>query len=240
MEVNCKFSQSDDKCEKSEQYPFRELIGALNYLSTGTRPDITNSIAKLSQFLNSSNEECWKATKRVLRYLKRTIEYGLVFKKTGKSLQGYSDSDWGGCLLDRRSYSGYVFMLGGGCISWKSQKQKCVATSTCEAEYVSLSSAMKEAVYLNSLLTEIGLSKFAQLTLHVDNQGAMCLANDPMFHSRSKHIDIRHHFIRGILKDNKSIELSYLPTDSMLADILTKALPRVKHYKCMSGLGITC
>lgn len=240
MEVKQKIEKSVNKCSDSEQYPYREIIGSLMYLSTGTRPDITNTVAVLSQFLDCPNEECWNAAKRVLRYLKHTKQYGLVYKKTGKSLHGYSDADWGGCLIDRRSYSGYVFMLGGGCVSWKSQKQKCVSTSSCQSEYVSLASSMKEAIYLNSLLTEVGLRKFAPLSLHVDNQGAICLANDPMFHSRSKHIDIRYHFVRSVLKDNKSIELKYLPTDSMLADILTKALPREKHYMCMRGLGIAC
>lgn len=240
MEVKNNIVKSNEKCSESEPYPYREIVGSLMYLSTGTRPDITNTVSILSQYLDCPNKQCWDAAKRVLRYLKNTRNYGLIFRKTGKSLQGYSDADWGGCLIDRRSYSGYVFMLGGGCVSWKSQKQKCVATSSCESEYISLASSMKEAIYLNSLLTEIGLRKFAPLSLHVDNQGAICLAGDPMFHSRSKHIDIRYHFIRSVLKNNKSIELSYISTDSMLADILTKALPKVKHYKCMRGLGIAC
>jgi hypothetical protein len=239
MEINLKLQSVQQNTKSDERYPYRELIGSLLYLSEGTRPDISNTVSKLAQFVNAPSKECWTAAKRVLRYLKRTKEYGIVFTKTGKSLQGYSDSDWGGCLLDRRSYSGYAFILGDACVSWKSQKQKCVATSSCEAEYDSLASSMKEAIYLNSLLSEIGLGKFAQVILHVDNQGALYLASDPVFHARSKHIDIRHHFIRGVLKENDNIKLAYLSTDSMLADVLTKALPKVKHYACMSGLGIS-
>lgn len=236
MEVGLKLNEPSDVL--GEKYPFRELIGSLIYLSSGTRPDITHAVVKLAAFTDCAKIIHWIAAKRILRYLKKTIDHGLVFRKTGKSLIGYSDADWGNCPIDRKSYSGFSFILGGAAISWKSQKQKCVTTSTCEAEYVSLSLCVKEAVYLQSFLFEIGLKDFASATIHADNQGAICLSNDPVFHSRTKHIDIQYHYIRSIIKENENIKLKYVPTEEMLADILTKALNRKKHFFCASGLGV--
>lgn len=239
MEINSK-RKEEEKCsdESSEAWPYRELIGCLNYLANATRPDIANAVSKLSQKVKNPENSDWKSAKRVLRYLKGTSQYSLVYKRTGECVQGYSDADWGNCLLDRRSYSGYAFILGGGCISWQSRKQRSVATSTCEAEYVSLSESMKEAVYLNSLLKELGIMRYARVIVHVDNQGAIFLAQDPVFHARSKHIDIRYHYVREVLRDKNDIELRYVPTASMLADVLTKPLSSVKHNKCLDGLGV--
>ncbi|KAG6461296.1 hypothetical protein O3G_MSEX012541 [Manduca sexta] len=112
--------------KEKETWPYRELIGTLMYLSVGTRPDISNTVSKLAQFTTCLSHTHWISAKRVLRYLKKTIDYRLTFRKTGKSLIGYSDADWGNCLIDRRSYSGYAFMLGGATISWRSQKQRTV------------------------------------------------------------------------------------------------------------------
>lgn len=227
-----------EKNEIQEVYPYKELIGHLMYLSISTRPDITNTVTRLSQFSTKPEKRHWLELKRVLRYLKNTINYGLIYKQTGKFIKGYCDSDWGGCPVDRKSFSGYAFILSDACISWSSRKQRCVATSSCEAEYVSLSEAMKEGVYLQSLLNEIGLEKYAYIQIHADSQSAIFLAQDPVFHARSKHIDIRYHFIRDVLKENKLISLTHVSTDNMLADVLTKSLPSEKHYQCIEGLGV--
>lgn len=224
--------------DEQKKWPYRELIGSLMYLSVATRPDITNSVIKLAQYTTDPKLRHWNAAKRVLRYLKGTSNYGLVFKKTGKSIEGYCDADWGGCSIDRRSFSGYAFSLGGACVSWSSRKQRSVATSSCEAEYISLSEAVKEGLYLQSLLTEIGFERYAPIHIYADSQSAIFLAQDPVFHGRSKHIDIKYHFIRGVLRDNKDITLSHVPTEGMLADVLTKALPSAKHFKCAYGLGV--
>lgn len=230
--------EMQSKDDEDEKFPYRELIGALMYLCTATRPDIMNTVTKLAQFVSNPSSTHWKAAKRVLRYLKGTASYGLIYKKTGKHVQGYCDANWGSCPIDRKSYSGYSFILGGASISWSSRKQKTVATSSCEAEYVSLAEAMKEGIYLQSILTEMNLLRYATISIDTDSRSAMFLAQDPVFHGRSKHIDIKYHFIRDVLKNNKSIKLGHVPTESMLADVLTKALPCIKHYKCMDGLGL--
>lgn len=232
------FSTETGKDEVKEKWPYRELIGSLMYLSVATRPDITNTVVKLAQFVSNPNLSHWKAAKRVLRYLKGTANYGLIYRKTGKPIQAYCDANWGSCPIDRKSYSGYCFILGGASISWSSRKQKTVATSTCEAEYVSLAEAFKEGLYLQSLLTEMNLPGYATISINTDSQSAMFLAQDPVFHGRSKHIDIKYHFIRGVLKDNNNIMLGHVPTESMLADVLTKALPSIKHNTCLNGLGL--
>ncbi|XP_073967102.1 uncharacterized protein [Choristoneura fumiferana] len=203
------FSSETKKDKVEEKWPYRELIGSLMYLSVATRPDITNTVVKLAQFVSNPNLSHWKAAKRVLRYLKGTANYGLNYRKTG-----------------------------GASISWSSRKQKTVATSSCEAEYVSLAEAFKEGLYLQSLLTEMKLPGYATISIYTDSQSAMFLAQDPVFHGRSKHIDIKYHFIRGVLKDNNNIMLGHVPTESMLADVLTKALPSIKHNRCLNGLGL--
>ena len=218
-------------------WPYRELIGALMYLAVATRPDIANTVAKLAQFCNSPKEIHWKAAKRVLRYLRGTVNIGLTYEQTKKSIIGYSDSDWGGCVIDRRSFSGYVYLMGEAAISWKSQKQQTVALSSTEAEYVSVAEAVKEAIYLRSLLRELNLDKFSNITLFVDNQGAIHLATNPIFHSRAKHIDIKCHFVREALVAEKLI-VKYIPTEKMVADVLTKALPNQKHVRFMNDLGL--
>ncbi|XP_037297397.1 secreted RxLR effector protein 161-like [Manduca sexta] len=231
-----KIERCDD--EKAKNWPYRELIGSLMYLSVATRPDITNSVVKLAQFCNNPKQEDWIAAKRILRYLKGTINYGLVYKKTGEFVKGYCDADWGSCSINRRSFSGYVFILAGAGITWMSRKQRTVAASSCEAEYVSLAEAVKEGLYLQSLLNELGLERYASISLNADSRSAIFLAQDPVFHARSKHIDIKYHFVRRVLKDNKSISLGHVATTDMIADVLTKPLPSIKHYKCIDGIGL--
>lgn len=238
MEVG-NISMSDD-VKKVQSYPYRELIGALMFLSVATRPDIADATAKMAQFAECPQEVHWIAAKRILRYLKGTLNQVLRYKPTGQCIQGYADADWGNCVIDRRSYTGYVFILGGASISWASQKQRIVATSTCEAEFVSLAEAMKEAVYLNVLMKELQLHQLSKVNMHADNLAAICLAEDPgVYHAKSKHIDIRHFFIRDVLREHKSyITLRHLATENMLADIFTKPLPRVRHELLKNALGL--
>lgn len=235
-ELNSKLVGQDAGVARDEKWPYRELIGALMYLSVATRPDIANTVSKLAQFTNEPQRCHWLAAKRVLRYLAGSSRYGLVYTKTDEPIIGYSDADWGGCTIDRRSYTGYAFLLSGAAITWKSQKQRTVALSTTEAEYVSLSEAAKEALYLRALMHELKLPEFGEIVINIDNQGALCLANDPVFHARTKHIDLKHHFVRGAVKDKK-IDLAHVPTEDMVADVLTKPLPRVSHVRCLEGLG---
>jgi len=235
-EVGTRQTQTADSTNV-EDWPYRELIGALLYLAVATRPDIANTVSRLAQFTTAPEKSHWLAAKRVLRYLAGTVRIGLVYTPTDQPLLGYSDADWGGDLVTRKSYSGYAFLMSGGAVTWKSQKQRSVALSSTEAEYVSLSEAVKEGLYLRSLLMEIKLDEPAELTICIDNRGAQCLANDPVSHTRLKHIDVRYHFTRDAVQGG-AVKLHHVPTDQMVADVLTKALPRVSHERCTRDLGL--
>ena len=226
------------RCNSNEEedFPYRQLVGALNYLATCTRPDIANAVSRLSQFLNCYGKEHWIAGKRVLRYLKGTMKFGLVFRSTDEPLYGYTDADWGNSLDDRKSFTGYCFLLSGSAISWESRKQCTVALSSTEAEYMALSDGTKKAIYLKNLMKELGF-KARKIEVYTDNIGTIKISENPVFHRRTKHIDIRHHFIRYAIQDGL-IALKHVPTEDMGADVLTKPLSKVKHYKCLSILGI--
>lgn len=185
------------------------------YLALGTRPDIAHAVSVLSQFNCSHEKKYWVAARHVLRYLKNTIDISLCFKRTNENLLGYVDADWGNCTIDRRLYTGSVFILVGGAISWQSRKQRTVALSSSEAEYMGLTDTAKEAVYFINFLKELGIERLTNVTLY--NQGANELARNPVYHGRTKHIEIRQHFIREVLI-NYSVKLEYLPTEEMLAD----------------------
>lgn len=143
-------------------------------------------------------------------------------------LSGYVDADWASDVNDRRSTSGFVFMLGGAAISWESKKQTSVALSSTEAEYIAAAHAAKEAVWLRRLLTELGLDTSHPTTLHIDNQSAIAIARNPEFHDRTKHIQVRYHFLLQVVESG-DIALEYIPTGDQIADVLTKGLAREKH-----------
>lgn len=218
--------------------PYQQLIGSLMYLAVLTRPDITFAVNYLSQFNNNFSEYHWQCAKRVLRYLKGTKGYRLEFSNVSDhfDLEGFVDSDWANDC-DRKSYTGYVFKLCGGSISWQSCKQRTVALSSTEAEYIGLSEASKEAVYLKNILGEI-IDFHDSVTIYNDSQSAQKLALNPLFHKRTKHIDVRYHFVRECIT-NGMITIHYQQTDEMVADILTKGLARIKHSYFVKKLGFT-
>lgn len=221
-----------------EKPPYRELIGCLLYLSVATRPDIAHATSLLSQFNDCFNKVHWSAAKRVLRYLKGTSNQGILYRYGEESMAGYVDADWGGSSDDRRSFTGYAFILNGGAVAWDSRKQRTVALSTMEAEYMALSEAAKEAVHLQRLLLELGARKAGPVRLFNDNFSAQRLATNPVFHARTKHIDIRHHYVREIIESGQVV-LEHVSSEEMPADILTKALTKPKHERCVDLLGLT-
>ena len=225
--------------ETMKGVPYRSAVGALMYLIAGTRPDLAAAVGILSQFAADPCPTHWQALKRVLRYLQATSTYGLCFAgSSGGKLVGYSDADWAGDIESRRSTSGYVLMLNSGCISWRSKKQRTVALSSTEAEYMALSEATQEAVWLKAFMNEIGEATGNDpLTVYEDNQGAIALAKNPEFHKRTKHIDIRYHFVREKVKDDQ-VALEYCPTQDMLADIMTKPIPTTQFCTLRTKLGI--
>lgn len=220
----------------SKEIPYQSLIGSVMYLAVCTRPDISYAVSYLSQFNSCYTSEHWAAAKRLLRYLKGTINYKLRFVKTRKSLNGYVDADHAGDHSDRKSFTGFVYIYGGAPVSWESKKQRTVALSSAEAEYVAMSEACREAVFLKTLLREIS-GKDATVMLFSDSQSAIQMAQNPVHHQRTKHIDVRCHFIREKL-NNKVVSLEYLQTELMTADIFTKALPKCKHEFCVNQMNM--
>ncbi|PLW49320.1 hypothetical protein PCASD_02649 [Puccinia coronata f. sp. avenae] len=192
---------------------FRALVGALNYLSTTTRPDITFAVSSLSQYLNAPGINHWEAGIQVLRYLKGTRDVGLKLSKNPvaqDSLVGYADADWASCPESRRSVSGNLILLNGNVISWKSKKQPTLSLSSTEAEYKSIGDITKEIMWIKTLLKKIFNIKLKEPTpIFEDNQGAIALANNESNHSnfKTKHMSLRHHFIRREIKI-KSIVLN--------------------------------
>ena len=176
--------------------------------------------------------------KRILRYLRGTVNYGLQFLgENGAELYGYSDSDWAGDLDTRRSTSGYVFRIGDATINWCSKRQQTVARSTTEAEYVALSAAAQECIWLRRLLSDVGYGSSAPTTIYEDNTGAIDLTKNPKFHNRTKHIDISHHFTRERVASNELL-VTHCATEEMVADALTKGLGRIQFQKFRDMLGV--
>lgn len=235
MDKNACFDETDTNiCRKN--LPYQQLLGSLMYLSVLTRPDITFAVNFLSQFNNCYTESHWKSAKRILRYLKGTKSLCLEYKNDNSNLMGFVDSDFANNTCDRRSYTGFVFKLAGGAVSWECKKQTTVALSSTEAEYMAVTEASKEAIHFRNLLSDV-LGIFECITLYNDNQSAQKLAMNPICHKRSKHIDIRYHFIREAVS-NKLVNLKYLSTNEMPADVLTKALCLPKHVKFRGELGL--
>lgn len=216
---------------------YRSTVGALQYLVL-TRPDIAYAVSKVSQFLQTPTDRHWIAVKRILRYLRGTSSSGLHIRRTTDlSLHAYADADWAGCPDDRRSTSGFSIFLGSNLISWSSKKQHIVARSSTEAEYRALAHTSTEIRWLLSLLSELRVTLSASPTLWCDNIGATYLAANPVFHQRTKHIEIDLHFIRDMVL-SRMLQIRYVPTSLQIADIQTKGLPASKFQFLRSKLHI--
>ena len=234
---------TDARQDDMNEVPYAQAVGALMYAAMGTRPDITFSTTTLSQFLQKRTRQHWVALKRVLRYLKGTQQAHLVYQPTPGSegqplaVQGYCDSDWGNDASDRRSITGWVFLLHGSAVSWQSRKQHTTALSSVEAEYMAAAAAAKEAVWWRRFLTELGLPPPGPTILYSDSQGSIALAKNPDHHDRTKHIDMRYHFIREQVAF-QAIRTEFIGTERMLADVLTKPLGRDRHEALVGKMGV--
>jgi hypothetical protein len=215
--------RADSKlCDRSE---YRSIVGSLIYASVISRPDIAYAVSKVGQHMANPTAADMVSVKRILRYLRGTIHYTLVYRKNGSTeLVGYSDADWGGDISTRRSTGGYVFLLAGAAISWCSKRQQTVALSSTESEYMALCAAIQEAIYLKALLTDLKYVPIdTSVEMQVDNQSAMRISVNNITSNRTKHIDVRYHFCREKVQGGV-VHLKYIPTEFMLADILTKAV----------------
>ena len=226
-----------DDIAKMKNVPYREAVGSLMYAAMGTRPDIAFATSTVAQFSENPGWTHWEAVKRIFRYLSGTKKLELVYGGEQRGLVGYVDAD-GASQDHRRAISGYIFMIDGGAVSWSSKKQELVTLSTAEAEYVAQNHAAKEALWLHRFLTELFGPLDGPTTLFSDSKSAIALAQDGHYHARTKHIDIRYHFIRYIIEEG-TIKLVYCSTNDMTADTLMKALPSTKAKHFASALGLS-
>lgn len=201
---------------------YRGLVGALQYM-TITRPDLALAVNSACQHMHQPSIGDFKTVKRLLRYLKGTLTHGMVFSLGDFTLTAYSDSDWAGCSLDRRSTTGYCVFLGPNLISWTAKKQPTVARSSTEAEYRALAQTAAQLSWLIMLLRDFGLVSVPSPVLWCDNLSALALAANPVFHARSKHIEVDYHFVREKVMARQLI-VRHIPTSEQLADLFTKPL----------------
>jgi hypothetical protein len=223
--------QNTKEEEEMKNVPYRPLVGGLLYLLK-TRADLTYAITETSRFLDNPGQPHWLAAKRILRYLKGTKERKLTYNQTDGNIEliGYADATWGDDVDDRRSTTGYVFFLNGDAVTWKTRKQPTPALSSAEAEYMSTSAATQEAIWLRSLLSDMKSEQSQPTKLFNDNKGCVDMSKNPVNHKRTKHIDIKHHFVRHWVQEKK-IELERIPTDEMVADLMTKPLGPTKFKR---------
>ena len=239
VENSTKLVKATDSEECIDQQKFQSAVGSLLYLAMATRPDIMFAVSNVAKFSAHPTNQHWTGVKHILRYLKGTADYGLSFTPNASGdCVGYADTDWGGDLDDRKSTSGYLFLISGGAVSWRSKKQTCVALSTAEAEYVALAGAAQEAVWMSQLTAVLKNCPQEAAVLFEDNQFAISMTNNPQFHGRSKHVSIKYHFIRDQVEKGV-VEIKYCPTKEMIADMMTKGLPKEQFTKLRSMAGVS-
>lgn len=236
METNLKIEKSD---EYEPDIKYRNLIGALLYISSGTRPDISYSVNYLSRFQNCYTETHWKYALRILKYLHATKELCLKYKRNENCdlVECYVDADWAGDNIDRKSTSGYVIKLFGNVIEWKSRKQKCITKASTYAEYVALSEAVSELKFIKELLKIFDVTINDPIKIYEDNTGAINIANCGNFTKNSKHVEIHYHFVHESVKV-KEIEIVKVNSKENVADIFTKALCRESFIKFRNLLNV--
>ncbi|GJV89252.1 ribonuclease H-like domain, reverse transcriptase, RNA-dependent DNA polymerase [Tanacetum coccineum] len=216
---------------------YRSLIGCLRYL-LHTRPDLSYSVGLLSRFMQEPKEQHMKAIKKVLRYVKGTKDYGITYKHNGgNKIYGYSDSSYGVNTQEGKGTTGIIFYYGESPISWSTQKQATVALSSCESEFIAATAAATQALWLKRLLSRLTHSDEEKITILVDNKSAIALMKNPVFHGRSKHIDTKYHFIRECV-ERDDIQVEFVSGDYQKADILTKALPKIRFLTMRQLIGL--
>ncbi|KAG7962752.1 hypothetical protein I3843_09G081300 [Carya illinoinensis] len=218
--------------------PYASVVGSLMYAMVCTRPDISQAVSLISRYMHNPGKTHWHAAKWILRYILGTVDIGLKFEKSEDSLvTGYVDSDYAGDLDKRRSTTGYVFTMAGGPVSWRSTLQSTIALSSTEAEYMAVTEAVKEAIWLQGLVTDLGFKQL-EVTVYCDSQSAIHLAKNQVYHSRTKHIDVRFHFVREILEEG-DILLQKIGTEDNPADMLTKVVTGIKFQHCLDLINIS-
>ncbi|UYV79131.1 hypothetical protein LAZ67_17001199 [Cordylochernes scorpioides] len=244
---------TDKEKDEIKHVPYRELIGSLLYLANSSRPDMTFAVTKLAQFFSNPGERHWQAAKHILRYIQATKNVSLIYKRGSDDILAFSDSDWANDIDDRRSISGSAVTINGCLVSWRSKKQNCVSLSTMESEYIALAQTTKEILWIAQILENLKCLTNASrpITIFCDNRAAIEFSKNNIENNRSKHIDIRYHYIREKVNSG-DIHVNYISTNDNLADIFTKGLKRTAHQnayytpsdfplwvkRCIAGLRI--
>ncbi|XP_040364466.1 secreted RxLR effector protein 161-like [Rosa chinensis] len=232
---------SQKEIDEMKDVPYASVVGCLMYAMICTRPDLAQALSVVSRYMSNLGKPHWEAVKWILRYLKGTRQLGIMFERKHEvaCVAGFVDSDYAGDLDKRRSTIGYVFTCGGGPVSWKATLQAVAALSTTEAEYMALTEASKEAIWLNGLANEFGIHQQG-VVVKCDSQSAIHLAKNQVFHARTKHIDVRYHRIRDWVGSG-NIFVEKVHTNDNAADCLTKpvALEKFKHFLNLLSI-ITC
>nr|XP_017228100.1 PREDICTED: uncharacterized mitochondrial protein AtMg00810-like [Daucus carota subsp. sativus] len=228
----------DENGKTVDPTQYKSMIGGLRYL-VHTRPDIAYCVGIASRHMERPTTAHQNLVKRIIRYVKGTMQLGLVYTKDSGNniLTRFTDSDLAGNLDDRRSTAGMCFYLNESLITWVSQKQRCVALSSCEAEFMAATATACQGIWLRNVLNQISDEEIGPVVLYIDNRSAIDLAKNPVFHGRSKHIDIRYHFIRECVERGE-IVLKHVSSERQKADVLTKALATVKFERMRNLLGI--
>lgn len=227
----------NEEGEPVDETLYKQIIGSLMYLTT-TRPDLQFSVSLLSRFMSKPNQTHLQAVKRVLRYLKGTLNYGILYKKGGNgNVLVYTDSDFAGDIDGRKSTSGYVFLLNGAAVAWSSKKQPIITLSTTEAEYVAASACASQAIWFQRILEELSYSYGESTVIMCDNTSTIKLSKNPVFHGRCKHIGVRFHFLRDLVNEGV-IRLEHCTSQEQAADIFTKPLTREVFETMRYKLGV--
>lgn len=235
-----KTTSTQEKVDEDFRLEYQRRTGTLNYLTGATRFDASLATNVTSRDNANPSEESMDRVKRIFAYLKRHAGKGYLYQKGNTELVGYSDADHAGCPDTRRSTTGYVFMLGGAPICWKSQRQKTVALSTTHAEYVAVAEAAKEGVWIRNFINDLNIEKckYEKVTIYMDNDSARKLTRNPEFHDRTKYVDTRYHFVRERVMEVGDIETERVGTKDNLADVLTKPLPRQAFEEAIRRMGM--
>ena len=242
--VQSQCAQSEEEIQGMKDIPYRQAIGSLLWLALGTRPDISYAVGQVAKFNAHPGLIHWNAVLKIFRYLKYTGPMGITYRSLvdcvdtqmvmfkssndlgtmgNPILSGYSDANYARDIDTRRSTSGFIFMLAGAPISWQSCAQATVALSSTDSEYIAFAGAAQEAVWLLQVLREFKFGMNSPVVVYEDNQSTIKLVENPVFHKRSKHVDIKYHFVRELV-ENKTLAIQYVPTVDNLADIFTKPL----------------
>src|SRR6202522_1621544 len=231
-------SKTDSERKVMADKPYRSVLGMVMWGQLATRPDLSFSVSLLAHFQANPGVDQWNALLHVVGYIKNTIVYGLIYSPDYDiPPHAFVDADYGGCKDTRRSTSGYVFIMAGGAVSWSSKRQATVALSTVEAEYVAMSRCAQQMVWMHSWLNEAEIEHSLPGIIRGDNRGAIALTKNTKDHGKVKHIDIRHHYIRELVKSGNVI-LEQVSLADNLTDLFTKPLSRDHHHRLLALLDI--